>query len=168
MILIKTKALILQLKMLDIINNTRNNTMLFLGLSLCLFSCQKSQDIKVFIYKKGSKNREVNGSFYYTKYGGLNYYIFDENESAELFKTQNIDSVILVMNNCNYTATPLKSKAFSREISTSDFSFFISGKEHKIVVDTINGMKTMLLFSAKKNIEEMKDKKLVKFTLMEE
>lgn len=137
-------------------------------LSLCLISCQKSQEIKAVGYKKGSVTKEFNGSFYSTKYGGLNYYISDEKERESLFKTQNIDSIVLIINKRSYTATPLVRKAYSREISSSDFSFFVNEKERKIIVDTINGMNTILLFSAKTDMEKMKDEKIIKFTLINE
>lgn len=146
---------------------TKNKIVLFLLLSLCFFSCQKSQDIKVFIYVRGSQVKEFNGSFYSTKYGGLNYYISDENKRNELFKIQNIDSIIFLVNGKSYNAEPLIMKSFSRERNKSDFSFSIDKKEHKIIVDSINNMSTLSIFSEKTNMEELKNKKIIKFTYIE-
>lgn len=152
--------------MLDIIKKTKNKIVLLL-LSVCFFSCQKSQDIKAFIYKRSSQVKEFNGSFYSTKYGGLNYYISDENERNELFKIQNIDSIVFLINGKKYNAEPLVMKSFSRERNKSDFSFSIDEKEHKIIIDSINNMATLSIFSEKTDMEELKNKKIIKFTYIE-
>jgi hypothetical protein len=153
--------------MLSILKKIKNKIVFFLILSFCLSSCQKSQEIKTIIYKKGFKIKEFDGSFYSTKYGGLNYYVSDENKREELFKIQNIDSIVLKINNNDYISKPIIDKPYSRVINNSDFSFFISEKEHKIVVDTISNMNTILFFSAKKDMEKMKDKGEIKFILID-
>lgn len=153
--------------MLSIIKKTKNKIVLSLMLSLCFFSCHESQDIKAIIYIEGSVIKEFKGVFYATKYGGLNYYISNENERNEFLKLQNIDSIALNINGNNYICKPIIDKPYSRTINNSDFSFFINEKEHKIIVDTINNMNTILFFSAKTNMEKLKDKKIIKFTLID-
>lgn len=153
--------------MLSIIKKIQSKIVFFLILSLCFFSCQKSEEIKAVVYKNGSVIKEFNGSFYSTKYGGLNYYISDVKEREELFKIQNIDSIVLNIDNNNYISKPIIDEPYSRVINKSDFSFSIKEKDHKPVVDEIDSKETLSFYSAKTDMEEMKDEGKIKFTLID-
>lgn len=153
--------------MSSIIKKIKNKVAFFLMLSLSIFSCQKSQEINAVVYKRGSKIKEFNGSFYSTKYGGLNYYISNENDRNELFNIQNIDSIMFIINGKSYSAEPLIRKPFSRERNNSDFSFSVDKKYHKIIVDTINNIYTLSIFSEKTDMEEMKNNKVIEFKYVE-
>jgi len=138
-------------------------------LSVFFFSCQKDQNIIATVYKKGFDDKEFKGTFYSTKYGGLNYYISNEDDRNDLFKMQDIDSIIFNINKNNYTAKPLIRKSFSREINNSDFSFTINEKEHKIISDTIgSNLITFLIFSEKTNMEKLKDDSVIKYIFIDE
>lgn len=141
---------------------------LFLAIFISFLSCDDKKDVKAVIYKKDKVSHEFYGVFFSTKYGGLNYYISDEGMRKSLFNIKNIDSIVFTINEKNYTSKPLISKAFSRERNDSDFSFLVNEKEHKIKVDTINSMCTLVIFSEKTDMEEMKDRKEIKFTMMDE
>lgn len=137
-------------------------------LCFSVFSCQKKHKTEINVYKGGEKIKEYTGSFYTTKYGGLNYYIDDQTLQNELFSITNIDSILVKINNRYYVSYPYINKAFSRQINDSDFSFPVDERKHKILIDTINKMNTLMIYSAKTDIEEMKDKKEIKFTFIDE
>jgi len=137
-------------------------------IAILFASCNGKKDIKAVVYKNGKVFHEFYGTFFSTKYGGLNYYIPDEDMRKFLFNIENIDSIVFNINEKNYTSKPLISKAFSRERNDSDFSFFVNEKQQKIKVDTIDRISTLLIFSEKKDMEEMKDRKEIKFTMIDE
>ena len=141
--------------MLNTIKKTKSIIIIFI-LTLCYISCQKNKSVKTHIYKNGLKVHESQGTFYSTKYGGLNYYISNEKERNTFFNIQNIDSINFVINDIKYNSEPLIMRAFSRERNDSDFSFSIDKNEHKIIIDTINNMNTISIFSEKTDIERLK------------
>lgn len=153
--------------MLHIIKKISLNKKLLLLFTFCFFSCKQEEKVKSTVFKDGKKT-EFYGNFYSTKYGGLNYYISDEDDREFLLNIRNIDSIVFVINKKEYTSKPLVSKAFSRERNNSDFSFLVNEREHKIKVDTINKMCTLVIFSEKTDMEEMKDKNKIKFTMIDE
>lgn len=137
---------------------------------LPFFSCQeqKSREISATVYKGGKKINDFKGSFYSTKSGGLNYYISNENNRNQLFNIQDIDSIIFLINEKKYTAEPLVRESFSRERNDSDFSFSINKESHKIIVDEIDKMNTLSIFSEKTDMEELKEKKVIEFTFVKD
>ncbi|MFC7773982.1 hypothetical protein [Flavobacterium sp. GCM10027622] len=140
---------------------------LFLGVLLSFIACESKKDIKTVVYKKGKVTNKFYGTFFSTKYGGLNYYISNEDERNKLFEIQDIDSIVLTINNKNYTCKSIVSKPYSRVINKSDFSFSINEKEHKPIVDEIDNKKTLLFYSAKTDMEEMKDSGIIKFEMID-
>lgn len=141
--------------------------MLLLAISLLFFSCNDKKDTKATVYKNGKVINEFYGGFFSTKYGGLNYYISKKEDRNDLFNIKDIDSIVFEINNKLYSAEPLIMKSFSRERNDSDFSFSISEKEHKIIIDTINKMNTLSIFSERTNLEELKDKIVIEYTFLE-
>lgn len=138
-------------------------------LSIFFFSCQKDQNITATVYKKGFNDKEFKGTFYSTKYGGLNYYISNEDDRNDLLKMESIDSIMFDINKKIYISKPLIDYKFSRERNDSDFSFFISQKEHKIISDTIgSNLITFLIFSEKTNMEKLKDDSVIKYIFIDE
>lgn len=154
--------------MSNILKKIKIVLLLLLSTSL-FFSCHKNQIIKAFVYKKDSNFKEFTGFFYSTKYGGLNYYISNEDDRNDLLKMESIDSIVFVINKKKYISKPLIDDEFSRERNNSDFSFFISQKEHKIISDTIgSNLITFLLFSEKTNMEKLKDDAVIKYIFIDE
>jgi len=139
---------------------------LFLGI-LSLISCENKEQINTIVYKKGNVVDEFYGTFFYTKYGGLNYYISNKNERNDFFDIKDIDSIILMIDNKKYMCKSIVSKPYSRVINNSDFSFSISEKTHSAIVDKINNMETLLFFSAKTDLEKLKDDGIIKATYLE-
>ncbi len=148
----------------------RNNKILLMSIMILfvLASCKKEETIQTKVYKKGAIIRNFYGTFYTTKYGGLNYYISDESKRNELFNLSNIDSVIFFINKKQYSAKPLVRKAYSREKNNSDFSFSVDREKYKIIVDTIDNMSTLSIFSEKIDMEKMKDDGVIKCTFVGE
>lgn len=56
---------------------------LYILIIFICFSCQNEEKIKARVYKKDNVVNDFYGSFYSTKYGGLNYYISNENENEK-------------------------------------------------------------------------------------
>ena len=133
-------------------------------LCILIFSiaCNQEKNINAKIYSD-KRPEDLHGTFYATEYGGLNYYITDEQQRESVLSMKNIDSIVFYFNHKNYVALPLVRQSFSRDCNNSDFSFFIDKEDHMIVTDTINGLNTILLFSEKTNIEKLKEDHRVKF-----
>lgn len=131
-------------------------------------SCQNKEEIKATVYKKGKVSHEFYGAFFSTKYGGLNYYVSDENERNQLFNITNIDSIVLKINNENYICKPIVDEHYSRVINNSDFSFSISRQQQKPVVDRIDNKETLLFYSAKTDLEKLKDDGVIGFIHVED
>lgn len=144
------------------------NKMLFLAISLLFFSCNDKKETKAIIYKNGNVIKEFYGVFFSTKYGGLNYYVSEKKYRNDLINIKDIDSIVFEINNKLYTAEPLIMKSFSRERNDSDFSFSITEKEHNIIVDKIKNMETISIFSERTDLEELKDKKIIEYTFLED
>lgn len=133
---------------------------------LALTACKKKGDINAKIYSN-NKAEDLYGTFYTTEFGGLNYYITNEEQRDAVFSMNNIDSLVFYFNDENYVAKPLLRQSFSRDRSNSDFSFFIDKESHKIVVDTVKDLKTILLFSEKTDLEKLKEEQKIKFNPIE-
>ena len=146
----------------------RKNRILFLIVTLVFFSCKKDRNITSKVYKEGVIIGNYDGTFYSTKYGGLNYYISDENERNQLFNLSKIDSVIFLINGNQYSAKPLVRKPYSRERNNSDFSFSVNRENFKIIIDTVNQMNTLTIFSEKTDMEELKNKKVIEYIFLED
>lgn len=148
----------------------RKNKILLMSIMIVfvLASCKKEETIQTKVYKKGTIIGDFYGTFYTTKYGGLNYYISDESKRSELFNLSNIDSIIFFIDKKQYSAKPLVRKAYSREKNNSDFSFSVDREKYKIIGDTINKMCTLTIFSEKTDMEKMKDEGKIKFTFIGE
>lgn len=129
---------------------------------LALTACEQRGEIIAKIYN-GNKTEDLQGNFYATELGGLNYYITDDHQRESVLSMSSVDSIVFYFNNKNYVAEPLVSQSFSRERNKSDFSFFINKTDNKIVVDTVNNLNTILLFSEKTDVEKLKEDHKVKF-----
>ena len=129
---------------------------------LALTACGEKGEINAKIYSD-NRAEDLHGTFYATEYGGLNYYITDEHQRESVLSMNNIDSIIFSFNDRTYVAEPLIRQSFSRKRNNSDISFFINKTDNKIIVDTVNNMKTILLFSEKTDIEKLKENHRVKF-----
>jgi hypothetical protein len=152
--------------MLSITKKTALNSFLLAFIFLVFNSCEEKGNIRAKVYTKGKLSNEFYGVFYTTDYGGLNYHVPNKEQQTMLFNAGNIDSIIFTIDRIEYISKPLARKSFSREQNKSDFSFFINSKTHKIVVDTIGDLQTMLLFSEKTDIEKLKDNGIIKATLI--
>lgn len=141
---------------------------LFLGILLSFISCENKKDIKTVVYKNGKVINEFYGTFFSTKYGGLNYYISNKSERNQLFSIEDIDSIIIKMNSKSYICKSIVDEPYSRVINNSDFSFSIDEKEHKVIVDKLENMETLLFYSAKTNMEELKELGLIEFDFIDE
>ncbi|MPT33559.1 MAG: hypothetical protein E2604_00355 [Flavobacterium sp.] len=139
-----------------------NKLVIILCILIFLVSCNQEKNINAKIYSN-NRAEDLYGTFYATKYGGLNYYITDEQQRESVLSMNNIDSIVFSFNDRVYVAEPLIRQSFSRERNNSDISFFINKTDNKIIVDTVNNMKTILLFSEKTDIEKLKDNHKVKF-----
>lgn len=149
--------------MLHIIKRIQNRIFYVLVLYV-FFSCGKETALnKVVVYYENHKNDEFYGTFLTTKYGGLNYYIVDKNERDKFFDIKNIDSIVIYIDKKKYIAEPLLKQKFSREIGKSDFNFFTYN--NRVVIDTISKMNTLLIFSAKTDIEKLKENNVIKFEM---
>ncbi|NDJ00137.1 hypothetical protein GWA97_13695 [Flavobacterium sp. LaA7.5] len=143
------------------------NNKLYILIFLIFVACQKEGDVKTEVYKEGNCISSNYGFFYTTKYGGLNYYIPDDKDRENLFGIKNIDSIVFTINSKKYIAKPLVSKPYSRERNNSDFSFSINKEDYKIIVDTIDNLHTLLIFSEKTNMEDLKEKGIIKSEYVE-
>lgn len=141
---------------------------LVLGILLSFISCENKKDIKTVVYKKGKVINEFYGTFFSTKYGGLNYYISNESERNRLFSIEDIDSIVIKINSKSYTCKSIVDEPYSRVINNSDFSFSIDEKEHKVIVDKLENMETLLFYSAKTNMEKLKDEGFINYTFIGE
>lgn len=126
-----------------------------------LFSCNENDNVVIKIYKNDEINN-FSGCFYTTKYGGLNFYVSDSNNRDDFFKSKEVDSVLILVDNKQYTAKPLIRKGFSRDRNDSDFSFNISESELKIIPDTIEGKATLQFFSERTDMEKLKNEEIIK------
>jgi len=131
-------------------------------------SCQNKEEIKATLYKEGVIVNTFYGSFHSTKHGGLNYYISDDNERNQLFKINNIDSIVLKIDHKDYVCKAIVDKPYSRVINNSDFSFSISREQYVPVIDRIDDKETLLFYSAKTDLEKLKEERKVIFTLIAE
>lgn len=143
-----------------------NTRVLFLIITLFFFSCGKEKSINAKVYKRGEIIGNYEGTFYSTKLGGLNYYISDINKRKQLFDHSKIDSIAFFIKDKKYSAKPLVRKAYSRERNNSDFSFFVNRDNYKINVVEVNKMPTLSLFSEKTDLEELKAKRLIDYTFL--
>lgn len=154
--------------MLHIIKKTLLNKKLILLFAFVFFSCQKEEEVKAIVYKKGIVVNTFYGRFYSTKRGGLNYYIPNQKERSKIFNLKDIDSISFNIDKQHYVTEPIIDVSYTRQINNSDFSFFIDKEGHRIIVDTIDDKATFLLFSSKKDVKELKEKKIIKFTMIDE
>ncbi|RZJ75229.1 MAG: hypothetical protein EOO45_06255 [Flavobacterium sp.] len=130
-------------------------------LLLLLTACKEKDNISAEVYKNKSVVK-YSGHLYTTEYGGLNYYVPDTKKRDELFSFKLIDSIVFNINCKRYIAKPLECKAYSRERNNSDFSFFVDKEDNHIVIDTIDGLHTILLFSEKTDMEILKENAVIK------
>lgn len=154
------------LGVLPIIEKMEKNRILLLVITLIFFSCEKEKSINAKVYKEGAVIGNYDGTFYSTKSGGLSYYIKNEDERSQLFNLSKIDSIIFLINEKKYSAKPIVRMAYSRERNNSDFSFSVNSESYKIIVDEVNQMNTITIFSEKTDMEELKDKKLIDFSFV--
>lgn len=152
--------------MLDTIKKIRQTKCLILPLFLVILSCKNDNSVQIDAYKNGRKT-EFSGMFYTTEYGGLNYYIPNDEQRKILFNLSNIDSLMFKNGEVIYSCLPLLRKSFSRERNNSDFSFFINPDTHKIVPDTVGNLETILIFAEKTDLEKLKEEKKINFTVLD-
>ncbi|WDO13630.1 hypothetical protein MH928_02755 [Flavobacterium sp. WW92] len=143
------------------------NNLLVIAFILILNACQKKENIDIAVYKDGNSINTFSGIFYTTKYGGINYFIPNDNQREKFFSIDNIDSISILVGKQKYISKPLINRAFSREKNNSDFSFYVDEKEHKVVINAIDDMDTFLLFSEKTNMEKLKENGTIKATYLE-
>lgn len=139
---------------------------IYLFLVFLLIACQKEGDISAEVYRN-NKVAQYKGLFYTTKYGGLNYYIPEDQQRDKIFEYKDIDSIIFIVDSKRFVAKSLKRKKYSRERNNSDFSFFVDKETNKIVADTVSGLKTILLFSEKTDMELLKENGSIKSELID-
>lgn len=152
---------------LNIIKKTPLDSKLLIVLVFFLFSCQKDSEVIAKVYKEGKNIDLFYGEFYSTKHGGLNYFINNNEQRSTFFNLSDIDSISLNINGKEYTSKPIIDIPFSREINESDFNFFVDEKEHKIVVDTVKDMSTVLFFTSRTSVKKLKEMKLIEFTMID-
>lgn len=141
-----------------------NRTYLFL--IFLLIACKKEGNINTEVYEN-NEVAQYKGLLYTTKYGGLNYYIPEQKQRDKIFESKNIDSIIFTINDKKFIAKSLKRKKYSRERNNSDFSFFVDKETNKIVADTVSGLKTILLFSERTDMEVLKENGSIKSEFIE-
>jgi hypothetical protein len=141
-----------------------NRTYLFL--IFLLIACKKEGNINAEVYEN-NEVAQYKGLLYTTKYGGLNYYIPEQKQRGKIFESKNIDSIIFTINDKKFIAKSLKRKKYSRERNNSDFSFFVDKETNKIVADTVSGLKTILLFSERTDMELLKENGSIKSEFIE-
>lgn len=140
---------------------------IYLLLIVLPIACQKNIDaIDAVVYEQ-NKVTGYSGNLYTTKYGGLNYYVSENEQREKLFESNKVDSIIFNINNKKYVAKPIKRKNYSSERNNSDFSFFIDKSTNKIVADTVREMNTILLFSERTDMEVLKENGVIKSELVE-
>lgn len=109
------------------------NNLIVIAFILILNACQKKDNIDIAVYKDGNSINNFSGIFYTTKYGGINYFIPDDNQREKFFSIDNIDSISILVGRQKYISKPLINRTFSREKNNSDFSFMLMRKNIRLL-----------------------------------
>jgi hypothetical protein len=125
-------------------------------------SCDKKEEIKAVVYSK-DKNSVYTGCFYTTKYGGLNFFVYDKRKRNELLETHSIDSIYIYVNDDKYTAKPAFFDTWSSKRNNSDFNFGYDKRKNELSIEMIDNKQTLVIIAEQTDLEKLKKEGKIPF-----